>query len=70
MGANIETKQGIGKLSNEVYEEIKRELMDGNPEEILEMSNDMMFDDDDYIANTEALKFRRKHNNLMKEFGW
>lgn len=70
MGANIETKQGIGKLSNEVYEEIKRELMDGSPEEILEMSNDMMFDDDDYIANTEALKFRRKHNNLMKEFGW
>jgi hypothetical protein len=70
MGANMESQQGVGKLSNEVYEEIKRELMDGNPEEILEMSNDMMFDDDDHMSNTEALRFRRKYNNLLKEFGW
>jgi len=69
MGANMESQQGVGKLSNEVYEEIKRELMDGNPEEILEMSNDMMFDDDDHMSNTEALRFRRKYNNLLKEFG-
>ena len=68
LGANIDSDKSNVKINHEIYEEIKRELLDGKPEDILSINRDL-FDDDD-ILNSDALQFRRKNNNLLKEFGW
>jgi len=68
-GATQDIASISGKVSNEVYEEIKRELLDGKPEDILEMANENLFDDED-MMNSESLKFRRKNNAILREFGW
>ena len=68
LGADIDGNKSNVKINHEIYEEIKRELLDGKPEDILSINKDL-FDDDD-ILNSDALQFRRKNNNLLKEFGW
>lgn len=70
LGANIDGDKVGAKINNEIYEEIKRELLDGKPEDILSMGRDSLFDDNDDILNSESMQFRRRHNNLLKEFGW
>ena len=69
LGANIEGEKLGAKINNEIYEEIKRELLDGKPEDIIGTNKDL-FDGDDDIFNSDAMQFRRKNNTLLKEFGW
>lgn len=67
LGADVDGSASP-RINNEVYEEIKKELMEGRPEEILSMSNSGLFDEE--IEETQGFQFRRKHDRLLKEFGW
>jgi hypothetical protein len=58
-------------VKNQVYEEIKRELMNSKLEDLLEENNDiqdLLFDVSE--MSDMAFKFRRKNDKLLKEFGW
>jgi len=68
LGASIDTNR-IDKINNEVYEEIKRELEEGKPEDVLKITKSSLFDDDD-IYNSDGVSFRRKNESLLREFGW
>ena len=67
LGANVDGAASP-RINNEVYEEIKRELMEGKPEDILSMNNSGLFDEE--IEETHGFQFRRKHDKLLREFGW
>ena len=69
LGATASDMTRLDKINNEVYEEIKRELMEGKAEDILQISKTSLFDEDD-IYNSEGITFRRKNENLLREFGW
>ena len=68
LGASVDVSR-IDKVNNQIYEEIKKELMEGKPEEILQISSSSLFDEED-IYNSEGFTFRRKNENLLREFGW
>lgn len=56
---------------NEVYDEIKQEIMKDAPEKWLNDDDDnelpLLIDRDE---NSIGFSFRRKHDHLLKEFGW
>ena len=67
IGAQVDISN-LSRISNDVYEDIKRELMEGKPEEVLEMSSTKLFEDD--VVESESFQFRRKYEGLLREFGW
>ena len=56
IGAQVDISN-LSRISNDVYEDIKRELMEGKPEEVLEMSSTKLFEDD--VVESESFQFRR-----------
>jgi hypothetical protein len=71
MGAEI-PKELASPFKTSVYEEIKREIMEGSPKDLIsEVSNDPILipDEDDILAGV-VFNFRRRHDKLLKEFGW
>lgn len=60
-------------FKTEVYEEIKKEIMDGSPEDWLSIDND---DDPSLIPNPDdvlpgiVFDYKRKNDKLLREFGW
>jgi len=71
MGAEI-PKELASPFKTSVYEEIKREIMEGSPKDLLsDSTNDPILipDDDDILAGV-VFNFRRRHDKLLKEFGW
>ena len=67
IGAQVDISN-LSRISNDVYEDIKRELMEGKPEDVLEMSSTKLFEDD--VVESESFQFRRKYEGLLREFGW
>ena len=67
IGAQVDISN-LSRISNDVYEDIKRELMEGKPEEVLEMSSTKLFEDD--VVESESFQLRRKYQCLLREFGW
>lgn len=69
MGAET-PKEITATLKSEVYEEIKRELMEGRPEDLL------IEDDLDLLADNNSIMpgimfgNQRKNHKLLQEFGW
>jgi len=69
MGAET-PKEITATLKSEVYEEIKRELMEGRPEDLL------IEDDLDLLADKNSIMpgimfgNQRKNHKLLQEFGW
>jgi len=55
---------------NAVLEEIKRELLEGAPINLLESNISEKWSEDDDMLTGVVLNFRRKHDRLLKEFGW
>lgn len=58
-------------FKTEMYEEIKREILAGAPEDMFgnPKENDPLFYKDDEL-NSVAFNIRRKYHNLLIEFGW
>lgn len=57
-------------LKNQVYEEIKRELMEGRPEDFLiDDGTDLLAPDSSEMPSVLA-NFKRKNHKLLQEFGW
>lgn len=55
-------------LKAQVYEEIKRELMEGKPEDFILDDLDLLSPDFDSSSNTIFIE--RKNHRLLSEFGW
>ena len=55
-----------------VYEEIKREILEGSPEDWLndKSDNPILDPDDEDILTGITFATRRKYDKLLKEFGW
>jgi len=71
MGADVpkELKQ---PFKSSIYEEIRREILEGAPKDLLsERSLDpiLLPDDEDIMAGV-VYSFRRKYDKLIREFGW
>lgn len=65
LGAEV-PKEISSVLKLQVYEEIKRELMEGRPE-------DLFIEDEDLLSYDNELVFprtERRNNSLLKEFNW
>ena len=59
-------------FKSSVYEEIKKEILEDSPQDWLdEKTNDhnLMPDDEDILSGI-SFDFRRRNENLLKEFGW
>lgn len=70
MGAEI-PKELASPFKTSVYEEIKREILEGAPKDMITLeTNDPLIPDDDDILAGVVFNFRRKHDRLLKEFGW
>ena len=63
-------KENVSILNAQVYEEIKRELMEGKDNDLLSDANiiDHLAKDDEY--NNEFLSKYRRKDKLLREFGW
>ena len=69
MGAET-PREATAILKNQVYEEIKRELMEGKPEDFLiDDGTDLLAPDSSEMPSVLA-NFKRKNHKLLQEFGW
>lgn len=68
MGAEV-PREISATLKSQVYEDIKRELMEGKPEDILIDETDILLLDKDF-ALTPLFGRERKGEKLLREFGW
>lgn len=69
MGAEM-PKEVSATLKAQVYEEIKRELMEGKPEDFLmDQEMDLLMPDKDSMP-MEMYNLERKNHRLLSEFGW
>jgi hypothetical protein len=70
MGAEI-PKEITATLKAQVYEEIKRELLEGRPEDFLmDEEIDLLAPDKDSIMPGVIFDLERRNDRLLKEFGW
>jgi len=70
MGAEI-PKEVTATLKAQVYEEIKRELMEGRPEDFLmDDEIDLLAPDKDTVMPGVIFNIERRNDRLLKEFGW
>lgn len=70
MGAEI-PKEITATLKAQVYEEIKRELMEGRPEDFLmDEDIDLLAPDKDTVMPGVIFNIERRNDRLLKEFGW
>lgn len=70
MGAEI-PKEVTATLKAQVYEEIKRELMEGRPEDFLiDDEIDLLAPDKDSVLPGVIFNIERRGDRLLREFGW
>ena len=70
MGAEI-PKEITATLKAQVYEEIKRELMEGKPEDFLmDQEIDLLAPDKDSVMPGVIFNIERRNDRLLREFGW
>lgn len=70
MGAEV-PQEILSSLKTQVYEEIKRELLEGKPEDLLaEEDIDVLGVDKDTILPGVVFDNRRRNDKLLREFGW
>lgn len=67
MGADMPTETSA-VLKAQVYEEIKRELMEGKPEDFI--LDDLDFLSPDFDSSSNTIFIERKNHRLLTEFGW
>jgi hypothetical protein len=65
-------RPSMGTVKAEIYDEIKRQLMDGRPEEILGGGMYDVFapDDEMILANAGMPYMERKNEKILREFGF
>jgi hypothetical protein len=70
MGAEV-PKEITSTLKSQVYEEIKRELMEGKPEDFLmDEEIDLLASEKDFFMPGVIFNIERRNDKLLKEFGW
>jgi hypothetical protein len=72
MGAEV-PKELITPFKNSIYEEIRKEIVEGMKDELLiEQRNKdpLLIPQEDDLLSGVVFNFRRKHDKLLKEFGW
>ncbi len=70
MGADV-PQELVSPFKTLVYEEIKKEIMEGVEENLIEAAPvDPVFSVEDEMMTGVAFNFRRKYEKLIKEFGW
>lgn len=71
MGAEV-PKELTNTFKTDLYEEIKRELMEGKPEDLLaeEDEPDLLSPGRDSIMPGVLFNIQRRNDRLLKEFGW
>lgn len=70
MGAEV-PREVTATLKAQVYEEIKRELMEGRPEDLLSDTDiDLLAPDKDTVLPGVMFNIERRNDRLLKEFGW
>jgi hypothetical protein len=70
MGAEV-PKEITSSIKNSVYEEIKRELMEGKPEDFLmDADIDLLAPDKDSVMPGVILNTTRRNDRLLREFSW
>ena len=70
MGAEV-PQEILSSLKTQVYEEIKRELLEGKPEDLLaEEDIDILGVDKDTILPGVVFDNRRRNDKILREFGW
>jgi hypothetical protein len=67
-----ETKQHIGIVKSEIFDQIKRELMEGRPEDILlDNEYDVLAPDRETVMANMGMPFmERKGERILREFGF
>lgn len=66
----LEGKSDPTPGGNAVLEEIKREILEGAPINLLEASVSEKWNEEDDMLPGLVINFRRKYDRLLKEFGW
>jgi len=69
MGAEV-PKEITATFKTEIYEEIKRELQQGAPQDFIEEPTDLLAPDKDDILPGVMFNYQRKYDKLLREFGW
>lgn len=71
MGADV-PKELASPFQTSIYEEIKREIMDGSPKDLVtpEVKDMSLIPDDEDIMAGVVYSVRRKMDKLLKSFGW
>src|SRR5262252_2433714 len=69
MGAEV-PKEITATFKTEIYEEIKRELQEGAPQDFIEDPTDLLAPDKDDILPGVMFNYQRKYDKLLREFGW
>jgi hypothetical protein len=70
MGAEV-PREITATLKSQVYEEIKRELMEGRPEDFLADEDiDLLAPDKDSVLPGVMFNIERRNDRLLREFGW
>lgn len=70
MGAEV-PQEILSSVKTQVYEDIKRELLEGKPEDLLaEEDVDILGIDKDTILPGVVFDTRRRNDKLLREFGW
>lgn len=65
------TKESLSVVKSQVYDDIKRELLEGRPEDILlENEYDILAPDADDYEYSLSNRFERKGEKILREFGW
>jgi hypothetical protein len=65
------TKETLQAVKSQVYDDIKRELMEGKPEDILmENEYDILAPDIDNYDSSTKQRFERRGEKILREFGW
>lgn len=70
MGAEV-PREITSTLKTQVYEQIKKELLEGRPEDyFVEEEVDLLAPDKDSILSPVMFNIERRNDRLLKEFGW
>jgi hypothetical protein len=71
IGAEI-PQEILSSVKTQVYEEIKRELLEGKPEDLLAEDEDvdLLGIDKETILPGVVFDNRRRNDKLLREFGW
>lgn len=69
MGAEV-PQEIISSVKNQVYEDIKRELLEGKPADLFLEDNVDLLSNDDIVLPGVLFDLQRQHERILQEFGW